>query len=669
MNDMDISGTTEISDEGIKKHFKSMEPWEAVFELVWNGLDARAKNVRVDVIENAAHGIDHIIVDDDGDGIDFANIKANFGKFNDSIKKEDAAQHGLHGRGRLAFHRLCNMAVWYTKSKIGNAIIEVAGSDIKKYKGTRIPARSQHSRLSLREAGTCVELRNFHTNLQENSKLRQAFSTEFGWYLALNPDRQVLLNEIPVEVPLHEVVREQINFGAATFAITVIRWDDRPGSEKSYVYLLDSNGVTRHKQLSSFNLKANFYTSIYIKSSWANTFQSGGKSLFADGKSTTDSEEWKKVTKEVNDVVQRVYDEFLRKYVNAEISKYVEEGIFPSYAGLEPAYAQWRNDNTKNLVRIIYMADPTVMNSLNKKQKKIIVRLLDRIAVSNENEALFEILDGVLDLNEPSIRKLADQLKHTQLENIISTIEILQQRQIAVHKLRELMNSHYKSVLETPDLQQIIENNTWLFGGRYETIGAEEDTFTRIAKNLRNSIKSINEINNDDVDDSDALPGANKQTDLFLARKVPSFDSFGRKIFRCIVVEIKRPGVSLNVKHLRQLDDYANIIKKHPEFNSEFMHFELILVGRKISNSDTEISSRMKSQLAKGEIGLVSDDDRMKRYVLNWYTLLDGFQLANGFMLDQLKLRRDNLDSLTKDSLVADLLVKSIVEEGDAVND
>lgn len=658
MSEMDFSGTTEISDEGIKKHFKSLEPWEALFELVWNGLDARASTVCIDIELTEMDGVDRVLVTDDGDGIDIDNIKNNFGKFNDSAKKEDAAQHGLHGRGRLAFHRLCHNAAWHTRSKNGDATIHVSGAAIKKYAGMRIEPNAQYLSLRSMETGTCVELTNFHSGIPVAAKLQQVFSTQFGWFLALNPERKILLNGTKVHVPSNEIFHRTVDVGLSTFDVTVIRWDERPGSEKSYIYLLDSSGTTRYKQLSSFNLKSNFFTSIYVKSAWADSFESGGESLFSGNKSTSDSEEWRKLLKAVNEFAQEIYDQFLRKYVNNEIIKYVEEGIFPSYAGLEPAYADWRTENAKGLVRLIYMADPTVMNSLNKKQKKIIVRLLDRIAVSNENDALFEILDSVLDLSDQAVGKLADQLKHTQLEHIISTIEVLQQRQITVHKLRELMNVHYMSVLETPDLQQIIENNTWLFGSRYETIGAEEDTFTRIAKNLRETVRTVNVIDSEDVEDLADLEGVNKQTDLFLARKILSFDSFGKQIYRCIVVEIKRPGISLNVKHLRQLDDYASIIKKHPEFNSELMHFELILLGRKISNADTEIASRMNGQISRGEMGLVSDDQRMKRYVLNWYTILDGFEISNMYLLQQLKLRRDNLTLMTKEELVSDLQSK-----------
>lgn len=93
------------------------------------------------------------------------------------------------------------------------------------------------------------------------------------------------------------------------------------------------------------------------------------------------------------------------------------------------------------------------------------------------------------------------------------------------------MDAHHKEVLETPDLQHIIENNTWLFGPQYETLGAEEATFTVIAKELRDTIKGVSSIDSDDVDDDAHIDGALRQPDLFLARKVSSFDSNGKRFF------------------------------------------------------------------------------------------------------------------------------------------
>lgn len=85
------------------------------------------------------------------------------------------------------------------------------------------------------------------------------------------------------------------------------------------------------------------------------------------------------------------------------------------------------------------------------------------------------------------------------------------------------------------------------------------------------------------------------------------------------------------------------------------MHFELVLVGRKISNADTEIQSRLDNQIHRGELGLVAEDKRMKRYVLNWYTLLDGIELTYGHLLKTLELQRNTLAGAQKDELVAEL--------------
>lgn len=39
MNEVKFSGSTQITNEGIKKHFKSYESVKALYELVWNSLE------------------------------------------------------------------------------------------------------------------------------------------------------------------------------------------------------------------------------------------------------------------------------------------------------------------------------------------------------------------------------------------------------------------------------------------------------------------------------------------------------------------------------------------------------------------------------------------------------------------------------------------------------
>ncbi|MFZ6710690.1 ATP-binding protein [Undibacterium sp. TC9W] len=651
----DFSGSAEINDEGIKKHFKNYDSWQAIFELIWNGFDANAKSVTVSVEENELGSTELVWIIDDGDGIDFLHPENNFKKFNDSLKKEDADQHGSHGRGRLAFHKLCHKATWHTRFNGADAQISINESSIKKFSGIKIDSKIQHPKLKFSNSGTCVELSNIHQNLPAIEKLIEHLANEFGWYLALNPSRSITVNGNKIPVPAHEIFSKKINAKDIAFEIKVICWDQKPSSEKSYTYLLNSNNKVVHRELSSLNNKANFFTSVYVSSSWADHFCTKKNDLFTVSENNPESQIWKILSKELGEFTQSVYDAFLRKFVDFEIEKFSNDGVFPEYKGEDPSYAKWKLSNTKELVKTIFLADPSVFSSLNKKQRKIIVRFLDKLAVSNENDSLFEVLDSVLDLDSSALNTLAYQLKRTKLENIIATIEVLQRRQQAVDKLREIMNFKYKDVLETPDLQKIIENNTWLFGPKYETIGAEEDSFTKIVKDLRNALKDINQISNNDLEDGATIEGAKRQVDLFLARKMPTLDSAGNKIFKCVIIEIKRPSVALNVTHLRQLDDYAAILKKYPAFSSEKIHFELILVGRKISNADTEIGSRLSNLIHKGELGLVTDDGSSKRYVKNWFTILDEFDLSNGFMLQNLKLQRDSYTEVSETQLIDEL--------------
>jgi hypothetical protein len=651
-----IQGTTVINSSGIKNHFNNVDPVQSIIELIWNGFDANAKTVNVVITYDDFETAKVITVTDDGDGINFLDLESNFNRFNDSLKKTRVDQHGSKGRGRLSFHRLCHQAIWFTKFNEMDAYIKINDDDIKLYEAqVDISSSEQHVLLDKHKSGTCVELTQLHSNLPDLTELRKFISNEFCHKLALDADKKILINSSEIEIPENEIRETNFEVDSNKFVIKAIRWEKSPSTEKSFVYLTGTDGKVVHKETSKFNKKKGFYLSVFVASSWADSFSLNGDDIFATAKSNVDSQAWKQLLRLVVDFSREIYEEFLRVQVEKALLQLEVDGVFPKYNEEDREYADWKHQNIKSVVRDIYIADPQLLTNLNIKQKKVFVRLLDKMLVSNKNEDLFDVLESILDLNGTDLSRFSQQLKKTKLENIISSIEELQKRRLAVEKLKLIMNEHYQKVLETPDLQLIIENNTWLFGERYETIGAEEDTFTKIAKTLRDKISNIDYMDEYDVEDKEEIPGAKRQTDLFLARRMPTFDAMGNKIFRCIIIEIKRPSVSLGVKHLRQLEDYAAIIKRHPEFASQKLHFELILIGRKISNNDFEIPSRLSNYAGHGDVGLVSDEPNMKRYVKNWYTIFDTFELSNSFMLEKLKMERDVIERTSRQDLVNEL--------------
>lgn len=185
-----FKGTAEITDEGVKKHFKNFESSNAIFELVWNGLDANARSVDIKTIFNEMDGLESVEILDDGDGIDIEKLQNSFEKFNESTKKDNDNKHGSHGKGRLAFHRMCAAASWYTKRANYDARIDIDSGSIRDYQGSYLEEGNQHASLIDFDSGTCVVLKNFTENkILCDEDLIQKLSKEYGWYLALNSDR------------------------------------------------------------------------------------------------------------------------------------------------------------------------------------------------------------------------------------------------------------------------------------------------------------------------------------------------------------------------------------------------------------------------------------------------------------------------------------------------
>lgn len=655
-----FNGTAQITNEGIKKHFKTMEPHRAIFEYVWNGFDARAHNVNIKLNRNELGGLESISIIDDGDGIDLSNLSNSFQKFNESNKKDDEDMHGSHGRGRLAFHKLANEAVWYTKWQGKDAKISITADAISKYEGEIIPIEHQLKQLSNLKSGTSVILSSLYPKVAfpTEEALLDSLTKEFSWLLVINPHKKLFLNGIEVPILENTCFEKSVQIDNIEFKIKAIRWHEKLSHDKSCNYLLDSHHKIIYKELSKANNKIEFYMSCYALSAWNDIYNKN--ELEMDSNAELQQKILKKINKEMSDFLKEIYEEYLREYVDAKIESYDEKGYFPSYIGYDSSYALWRKKNTKDAVKSIYLADPKIFANLATKPLKIIIRMLDKLLVSKENDAIFDVLDDVLDLSDTQVGLLAKQLKSTTLENIISTIETLQKRELAVNQLKELMDNHYNSVLETPDLQKIIEANTWLFGAQYEILGAEEDSFTKITQRLRDQIRGINHVSSDDLDKNDAVnqvvvDGLNRQVDLFLARKNKTFDTLNNPIYKCVIIEIKRPSVSLNKKHMNQLLDYAEILSKFPEFSNDEIYFELILIGRKISKDDFSITSHLNSQKDKGEKGLVLHDGNIKCYVKSWYSIFQDFKLSNSYLLDNLKSKYEDLSDESKISLVDDL--------------
>lgn len=660
-----FSGKAEITTEGIKKHFKrwAKEPFQAIIELVANGFDAKAQSVEVQIKRNDMGGLNAITVNDNGTGINIDECQQHFSRFNESAKHGDDDLQGSHGKGRLAFHLLCEEATWYTRCNNQDAKITIHGTHLRDFNASGIEHNEQHASLTEFNSGTCVSLQRFDQELPEEKSIIGKLQNAFGWRLALNPKRKLFLNGQEIAVPANKKVTKTITIGDYRFDLCFLRWGSKPGEEKSYNYLINKEGRIAYRELSRFNKKPNFYLSTYVESDWIEFFDKHADSLpFNEVTANPNSPEFKTLKKEIAQHSQAIYEDFLREYIDSQIAFYEQNDYFPQNINLSPSESQWRKENTKQFIKDLYFVEPAIFSSLKAKQAKILIALLDQLLVSNENDTLLEVLGNIIDLDEDKLNILSRQIKNSSLDNVISTIEVLQKREAAVHKLKEIMVSHYKSVLETPDLQTIIERNTWLFGNKYTILGAEEDDFQKVAYQLRSHIKGIDTLDDEDFDQDDwteglKIEGIRRQPDLFLARRSVAFGNRNQQYFQCTIIEIKKPGIALNEKHLKQIKDYARIVSQHPGFSLDNMRFEFILVGRKISNHDVEIDAALETAEGNNETGLVfkQSNGRIKGYVKTWASIFTEFDLSNHYLLDKLKTKREKLEGKSATDIVQDL--------------
>lgn len=243
-----------------------------------------------------------------------------------------------------------------------------------------------------------------------------------------------------------------------------------------------------------------------------------------------------------------------------------------------------------------------------------------------------------------------------EIASVAASVELLRRRAAVAQELRTLVRDRHLDPDCSSQLRDMVSGNTWLLGSQRECVVADDDDFSEIARTLRDQACGGSVITVDDVEDKALLPIARQQTDQFIAYKFPTIDSAGLPIYKCVFIEVKRPSLLIGTKHWRQLEDLMELVQKRPEFSSEKMHFDLILLSRGLSPRSDALRERLDMRAGRGDYGWIFGTGRMKLYVMNWFTLLDGFELTNYFMMERLKSKREALESSYQGEPILDLL-------------
>lgn len=610
----------------------------AISELIWNSLDADAKNVTVTFNQNAL-GINGIDVIDDGHGIDFSVAENAFGNLGGSDKKnrkhspEHRVLHGRFGHGRLKALSLGDLVKFNStyKSNDGLSHFDITLDKNKITKpyidDVRKIAKEKASHLS---TGVRISITNIIQEKASEILDRSAIKSlqeKFALYYMSYPNFKVTINNHPLDfssVILNQA-EENVTFEIDNylddtvrkipFKLKVIEW--RSSCEKK-IYFCGTKGIA----FSEDNLPirtGQYNITIHILSEYI-------EELYRQDQLNVGS-----MDDTLSFAIEAARD-FGRKYIRTrkheEAKHFIDDlkaqGIYPFQ---NPPVDEV--DKAKRQVFDIvalevndYMPD---FKSLDKAAKKFTLSLMKEVMESDSN-GLKKILEEVVNLPTKKREELTELLEKTSLSTIIDTMKEVTDRLQIVHELRLLLfDEKFKDkILERKHLHQIVKNETWIFGDDY-TLGAEDSNLKNVLKAYlkhigRDGFEEIVEAgDNDELQD---IP------DICLWKQY----SLGKNgHFENLVIELKRPSKTIGVDELEQIKKYARAVSNDERFPKKKTKWKFIILATKL-NKDAESECNQKDR----EFGHIDTKDNYDVYVKKWGDLLNEADARHQYLKEKL---------------------------------
>lgn len=390
-----------IGSSGIKQNLKNIKPVNAVCEYIWNGFDAEATEIKINLSYNELGIVSDITIQDNGSGICYEELKLKFSTFHESrktiSKNNHSVPHGNKGVGRLTFFSFAQDAYWDTTyEKEGEKYryyIEMNCEKLNQYDDNdgKMPMRIN----SQASTGTSVTFHGVHNIYKE--ELIEIIKEEFFWFLELNKDKnyKILLDNDIIRYENYVIYRENIPVQdddiEYKFNIRFVHWNKSLKNEYSRFYYINSCGEEIYKEATKLNKKSDeFYHSVFIQSEYFDDFTYDdiidGQISLGHNKSDI---EYKNITNLITEYLIKYRKTFLKKASNQYINSLVDKKIYPEFK--KDFLGEFHKKQLDDLVGALYTAKPKIFTGLSDDNKKITLHLLNLIMENQNNEDLFNL--------------------------------------------------------------------------------------------------------------------------------------------------------------------------------------------------------------------------------------------------------------------------------------
>lgn len=649
-----VMGFKSINVELTQEHFERSikgSPREAIKELIWNACDADAKNIDVSFSFDGMENVSDIYIKDDGHGIEYDRAEEYFGKYGRSQKTYSEKSpggrvyHGKLGQGRYKSLAIGNFVDWDTifKSKEDKLL----RYHIQINSGSRMDIRISDSLESVtdRDTGTIVHIHGvpevqIHSvnKLSENKDVVPELLSTFAPYLLAYRDVSIKYNDVVID-PIQQIktkVEKELSYqeeGKPEIKIRVvaIQWKQ---AQFSKLYICGSSGVVYAEEEYTPLKKADI--SVYLMGDHFenmhrdNTLDLGASDLayayFMD--------EAKKCAKELAQEQESAV-------AADEILRLKEEGLYP-YEG-EP------EDEVNKAERSVFDVFAVQINravpqlkSSHKDTKKLTYRLMKEALKTNPS-SIKTILGEVFNLTQKQQDDLAELLTHTHLPEIIDVAKTVGDRLAFIYLLEQMVYNDAvgKPIKERSQFHKILLKELWVFGEKY-ALGTSDQS-------LRNLLYAHIQCLGRDEMIPDIPPEATE--DLTRIPDICLFEQIcpGYEQYEHLVIELKRPTLTLSKTELDQIEDYAMTVSDNPMFDKASTKWHFILLGQ---DYDNYVNSRLKNRTEGAGNLYNSDDGSVSISVLKWSSIIQENKFKYEFLRNKLNYQLSSDPNFAMDYLL-----------------
>lgn len=593
------------------------KPREALQQLVDNSLDAGARTVDVEIVKNALGGAERLIITDDGSGISPERYREAFLLIGHHVVDPDAQADeisGSEGIGRFAVFALGREARWTTRARSVTGslvelswVMELERSNETTRETERVVRRGPtFTKIEIEVPSDAADLQTF---LVGEGYVRRALFNLFASRLLRPgaPEIRVNGNAISAAELVDEHFDEMIggSDGIPSATLTHFLMQGVVELDHAAALVFTSRGHTIKSEPVGTSLPYRKYLGII----------DSPELLDLSNASKTDLLERAEVaalTAEAMDAATRFISERLESDTVEFIKQARKESFYPYKR------ATTRRERVEQSVydqTLVLLEHHARISKANQSHQRLMFAMVHRL-VRGEDD-LAEVLKGVLGLQGEEVERFAELLRYTEMSSILAVAGAVVDRLQFLDSLQDIViGAPELRLKERKQLQPILEKHTWLFGDQYVLVAADQSVRT-ILRKLHDQARGADEEIDSDIPLSAELRGV---PDFLLTQQRLVQESDDDYYQEHLVVEIKRPGVSITSRHVDQLHRYFDALVGNDLFSDRRRHrFKLVVVSTKISDA-----LKRREFSVDRPFGLIQRPDEYSEvWALTWGHFLD----------------------------------------------